>query len=64
MTGHIHRLRQDHMLESLFTLMSTAEKQIHIVNSIPAEVLDELAGSPGGGRLLAGYLFQVDQSRQ
>ena len=57
MTGHIHRLRQDRMLERLFTLMSTAEKQVHIVNSIPPEVLDELAGNPEGreGFLLATY---------
>ncbi|MCB0593076.1 MAG: hypothetical protein H6557_32710 [Lewinellaceae bacterium] len=60
-TGHIHRLRQDRVLESLFTLMSTAEKRVHIVNSIPLPVLEELASDPESRELylLAAYFLYI-----
>ena len=57
MTGHIHRLKGYKVLESLFALMCTAEKRIHIVNSIPLPALDEMAAMPDNreGFLLASY---------
>lgn len=57
MTGHIHSLGKEGALESMFTLMCTAEKRVHVVNSIPLTVLDELSAAPHAreGFLLASY---------
>ncbi len=70
MTGHIHRLREDKALENLFALMSTAGKMVHIVNSIPVSVLEELAAHPEKREtfLLATYFLYLkaaaEQDRQ
>jgi len=61
MTGHIQQLGKAKALEQLFALMSTAEKRVHIINSIPLPVLDKLAAAPGTREsfLLASYFKYV-----
>ncbi|MCB0585950.1 MAG: hypothetical protein KDD06_11575, partial [Phaeodactylibacter sp.] len=61
MTGHLHRLHQQNMIEGVFSLMSTAEKRVQVVSSIPLSVLDELAANPEAreGYLLASYFKYI-----
>ncbi|MCB9293743.1 MAG: hypothetical protein H6559_11570 [Lewinellaceae bacterium] len=70
MTGHIQRLRGDGVMESLLGLMSTAERRVHIVNSIPYALLEQLSADPEPRErfLIASYFRLIkaasDQDRE